>query len=194
MSEPAAPDLVILDRDGVINFDSDDYIKTVEEWQPIPGSIEAIAALSKAGYRIAVATNQSGLGRGYFSEFTLANMHNLLLDLVEEAGGSIETIVFCPHKPDEGCACRKPETGLIDQIEAELNLSSAGAWYVGDAAKDMELAGRKSCKGVLVRTGKGRETESRLEADMKNAILGVDDLAEAARAIINADGKVASKS
>jgi D-glycero-D-manno-heptose 1,7-bisphosphate phosphatase len=194
MSEPAAPDLVILDRDGVINFDSDDYIKTVEEWQPIPGSIEAIAALSKAGYRIAVATNQSGLGRGYFSEFTLANMHNLLLDLVEEAGGSIETIVFCPHKPDEGCACRKPETGLIDQIEAELNLSSAGAWYVGDAAKDMELAGRKSCKGVLVRTGKGRETESRLEADMKNAILVVDDLAEAARAIINADGKVASKS
>jgi D-glycero-D-manno-heptose 1,7-bisphosphate phosphatase len=194
MSEPAAPDLVILDRDGVINFDSDDYIKTVEEWQPIPGSIEAIAALSKAGYRIAVATNQSGLGRGYFSEFTLANMHNLLLDLVEEAGGSIETIVFCPHKPDEGCACRKPETGLIDQIEAELNLSSAGAWYVGDAAKDMELAGRKSCKGVLVRTGKGRETESRLEADMKNAILVVDDLAEAARAIINADGKVASAS
>jgi D-glycero-D-manno-heptose 1,7-bisphosphate phosphatase len=189
MSDSPVSDLVILDRDGVINFDSDDYIRTVEEWRPIPGSIDAIAMLSNAGYRIAVATNQSGLGRGYFSEITLANMHNLLLDLVEEAGGCIDTIVFCPHTPDDGCNCRKPATGLIDRIEAELTLSANGAWYVGDTAKDMELAARKACRGILVRTGKGARTEPTLDDHTRNTIHVVDDLAAAARTIIDLDGR-----
>lgn len=187
MSDSSLPGLVILDRDGVINYDSDDYIKSVEEWIPIPGSIEAIAALSKAGYTIAVATNQSGLGRGYFSEYTLANMHNRLLDLVEEAGGNIATIAFCPHRPDESCACRKPATGLVDQIEIELASSAAGAWYVGDAAKDMELAHKKQCRGILVRTGKGLATEQQL-AEQARAFQVADDLAAAAAMIFREDG------
>src|SRR5690606_28430898 len=112
MSE-AANKLVILDRDGVINEDSDAYIRSVDEWQPIPGSIAAIARLSRAGYRIAVATNQSGLARGYFDEFTLANMHALMLHLVEEAGGHIDALCYCPHGPDAGCRCRKPAPGLL---------------------------------------------------------------------------------
>ena len=122
MSEPDAPKLVILDRDGVINEDSDDYIKTLDEWIPIAGSIDAIARLSRAGYSIAVATNQSGLARGYFDEVTLANMHALLCELVEEAGGQVDTICYCPHGPDEGCRCRKPAPGLLEQISAELQL------------------------------------------------------------------------
>ncbi|MDY6984270.1 MAG: HAD-IIIA family hydrolase, partial [Pseudomonadota bacterium] len=122
MSEPAAAKLVILDRDGVINEDSDDYIRTLAEWIPVPGSIEAIAHLSRAGYKIGVATNQSGLARGYFDEITLANMHAQLCELVEEAGGQVDTICYCPHGPDEGCRCRKPAPGLLEQISAELQI------------------------------------------------------------------------
>lgn len=176
--------LVILDRDGVINEDSDDYIKSIDEWIPVPGSIEAIARLSRAGYRIGVATNQSGLARGYFDEVTLANMHALLCELVEEAGGQVDAICYCPHSPDEGCRCRKPAPGLLEQLSAELQLPIRGAWYVGDTAKDMELAIAMGCKPVLVRTGKGRRTEGRLEPAMRDAVTTVDDLAAAADCIL----------
>lgn len=179
--------LVILDRDGVINEDSDDYIKSPEEWNPIPGSIEAIAALSKAGYSIAVATNQSGLARGYFDEITLANIHSLLCDTVEHAGGHIAAICYCPHGPEQGCHCRKPAPGLLEHISAELGQPLVGAWYVGDADKDMELALAMQCRPILVRTGKGRMTERSLRAEWRDRIAVVDDLATAARQILGAD-------
>lgn len=176
--------LVILDRDGVINADSDDYIKRLDEWIPLPGSISAIARLSRAGYKIGVATNQSGLARGYFDEITLANMHALLCALVEEEGGQVDAICYCPHGPNEGCHCRKPAPGLLEQISTELQLPLAGAWYVGDAGKDLELGLALQCRPVLVRTGKGRETEAKLDAKTRQAVAVVDDLAAAADLIL----------
>lgn len=150
--------LVILDRDGVINEDSDDYIKSPEEWHPVPGSIEAIAKLARAGFTIAVATNQSGVGRGYYSLETLAAMHTKMTDLVEQAGGHIACIRFCPHTPDDNCDCRKPKTGLVRQIESALSCTAEGAWFVGDTAKDMQVAQFCGCHPVLVKTGKGQRT------------------------------------
>jgi D-glycero-D-manno-heptose 1,7-bisphosphate phosphatase len=184
MSDQQSPMLVILDRDGVINLDSDAYIKSVDEWIPVPGSISAIARLSAAGYQIAVATNQSGLARGYFDSITLANMHSLMCHLVEEAGGAIDTVVYCPHGPDEGCRCRKPATGLLEQIAEELNISVEGAWYVGDSEKDIELAVAMKCRPILVRSGKGAKTEARLIEAGARPRLVFDDLAAAADFII----------
>ena len=182
--------LVILDRDGVINADSDDYIKTLDEWVPIPGSISAIARLSRAGYKIGVATNQSGLARGYFDEITLANMHTLLCALVEEEGGQVDAICYCPHGPNDGCRCRKPAPGLLEQISEELQLPLAGAWYVGDSGKDVELGLKMLCRTVLVRTGKGRQPEAKLDAVTRQAVAVVDDLAAAADLILRtADAK-----
>lgn len=193
MSEQTNNKLVILDRDGVINEDSDTYIRSVEEWQPIPGSIAAIARLSQAGYQIAVATNQSGLARGYFDAFTLANMHTLMLHLVEEAGGRIDALCYCPHGPDAGCHCRKPAPGLLEQISAELNLPLAGAWYVGDSTKDIELAQATGCHAVLVRTGKGRATEASLSPALRQHTAIFDNLAAAAEHIL-AGGQTTGRS
>jgi D-glycero-D-manno-heptose 1,7-bisphosphate phosphatase len=184
MSDANAARLVILDRDGVINEDSDDYIKTLDEWVPIPGSIDAIARLSRAGYRIGVATNQSGLARGYFDDITLANMHALLCALVEEQGGQVDAICYCPHGPDEGCHCRKPAPGLLEQISEELQMPTAGAWYVGDTGKDLELGLKMGCKTILVRTGKGRQTEQKLDQATRQAVSIVDNLAAAADRIL----------
>lgn len=150
--------LIILDRDGVINEDSDNYVRSVEEWLPIPGSIEAIARLSKAGYMIAVATNQSGIARGYYPLSELEAMHDKMNQLVLEKGGKIDCIAFCPHSPDDGCCCRKPETGLVEQIESELNVSAEDAWFVGDSLRDLQCAEKTGCKPVLVKTGKGERT------------------------------------
>jgi len=152
--------LIILDRDGVINEDSDDYIKSAQEWVPIPGSIEAIAALSKAGYTIAIATNQSGISRHLFDEFDLAAMHQKMCELVEEQGGVISGVFFCPHGPDDGCECRKPAIGLLQQIESEFGTSVTGAPFVGDSAKDLLAAKLAGCVPVLVLTGKGTATRS----------------------------------
>src|SRR5690606_6579668 len=151
---------------------------------PIPGSIAAIARLSRAGYSIGVATNQSGLARGYFDEVALANMHAMLCALVEEAGGQVDAICYCPHGPNEGCHCRKPAPGLLEQSREELRLPIAGAWYVGDTAKDLELALATDCKAVLVRTGKGRATEAALDAATRSAVTVVDDLSAAADYIL----------
>jgi D-glycero-D-manno-heptose 1,7-bisphosphate phosphatase len=151
--------LIILDRDGVINEDSDDYIKSAEEWVPIAGSIEAIAALSKAGYTIAVATNQSGISRHLFDEFDLAAMHQKMCDLVEEQGGEIAGVFFCPHGPDDGCECRKPGIGLLKQIESEFGTSVTDAPFVGDSDKDLLAARLAGCRPVLVLTGKGAATQ-----------------------------------
>jgi len=193
MSDQQSSRLVILDRDGVINLDSDAYIKTLDEWIPVPGSISAIARLSRAGYQIAVATNQSGLARGYFDEITLANMHSLMRELVEEEGGHIDAVFYCPHGPDDGCKCRKPATGLLDQIAEELHIPVAGAWYVGDAEKDIELATAMKCKPVLVRSGKGMKTEVRLKQKNSLPALVFDDLAAAADFILESPHNVRGK-
>lgn len=151
--------LVILDRDGVINFDSDNYIKTVDEWQPIPGSIEAIASLSKAGFDVCIATNQSGLARGYFSPKTLISMHQKMSALVNEAGGNIQMIEHCPHGPDAGCNCRKPLPGMIERILQKYPETAAESVYVvGDSLRDLEAGIAAGCKTLLVKTGKGERT------------------------------------
>ncbi|MEY3659523.1 MAG: D-glycero-beta-D-manno-heptose 1,7-bisphosphate 7-phosphatase [Pseudomonadota bacterium] len=184
MSDAAAPKLVILDRDGVINADADDYIKSADEWIPLPGSIDAIAALSRAGYLIAVATNQSGIARGFFDEYALAQMHDKLCGLVEAAGGHIAVICYCPHHPDADCGCRKPKTGLLQQIAAELGEDVRGAWLVGDHEKDVRMALAAGCRPLLVRSGKGAAFAERLSGHLLPAAQVVDDLAAAARLIL----------
>ena len=155
--------LIILDRDGVINEDSDEFVKSLDEWIPIPGSIDAIADLSKAGYTIVVATNQSGIGRGLFDLDELELMHDKLCNLVEERGGRIAGIFYCPHTPDDNCDCRKPKAGLIDAIEEELGMSAAGAFIVGDSVRDLEAGLLKRCAPILVKTGKGHKSLATLE-------------------------------
>jgi D-glycero-D-manno-heptose 1,7-bisphosphate phosphatase len=154
--------LLILDRDGVINEDSEDYVRGLADWRPIAGSIEAIASASRAGYRVAIATNQSGLGRGYFGLDELEAIHQRLCDMVEEHGGSIAGIFYCPHLPDAGCDCRKPRTGLLRAIEAELGERAAGAWFIGDSLKDLQAARAFGCRPALVTTGKGVGTAAQL--------------------------------
>lgn len=158
MSLPSSNKLIILDRDGVINEDSDEYVKSLEEWIPISGSIQAIADLSKAGYIIAVATNQSGIGRGLFDLDQLELMHNKLCELVEEAGGEIAGIFYCPHTPDDQCECRKPKSGLVDSIEEVLRLPVKNAFIVGDSLRDLEAGFNRGCLPVLVKTGKGEKS------------------------------------
>lgn len=155
--------LVILDRDGVINQDSDYYIKSVDEFQFIEGSVEAIAKLSKKGFTVVVATNQSGLARGLFQESDLTAMHTKLNDSVEKAGGKISGIFFCPHGPDDRCDCRKPLPGLIDQIENTFSTSAKGWPIIGDSLRDLEAGIAKNCDPILVKTGKGEKTIAKLE-------------------------------
>ncbi|MFJ2983731.1 MULTISPECIES: D-glycero-beta-D-manno-heptose 1,7-bisphosphate 7-phosphatase [unclassified Pseudomonas] len=173
--------LLILDRDGVINQDSDAYIKSLEEWIPIPGSIEAIAQLSKAGWTVAVATNQSGIARGYYSLATLEAMHARLRTLVAELGGEVGHIVYCPHGPDEGCACRKPKPGMLLAIADHYHADLRGIWFVGDSKGDLEAALAVGAQPVLVRTGKGERT---LEKGVAETTLIFDDLAAIARELI----------
>jgi len=151
--------LIILDRDGVINQDSDEYVKTTDEWIPIPGSIEAIADLYKAGFTICIATNQSGLARGYFSEDTLTAMHTKLISLVEKHGGKIHSIYFCPHGPDDNCQCRKPLPGMFKQVAEAFKLEDlTNTRSVGDSLRDLEAGNILNCKTYLVETGKGMRT------------------------------------
>ncbi|SDN95287.1 D-alpha,beta-D-heptose 1,7-bisphosphate phosphatase [Halomonas shengliensis] len=159
MPSPSPERLVILDRDGVINQDSDAYVKSLAEWLPYPGAIDAIARLSRAGWTVAIATNQSGIARGYYDEATLAAMHDELNRLVTEAGGEIAHIAFCPHGPDDGCACRKPLPGLLEEIRTALGMTSlAGSWMVGDSLRDLQAGDAMGCRPVLLRSGKGERT------------------------------------
>ena len=174
--------LLILDRDGVINEDSDAYIKSVEEWIPIPGSIEAIAQLSKAGWTVAVATNQSGIARGYYPTATLDAMHERLRGLVAEQGGEVGLIVHCPHGPDDGCDCRKPKPGMLKTIAAHYAVELAGLWFVGDSKGDLEAALAVDAQPVLVKTGKGERT---LSKGLPAGTLVFEDLAAVARALIH---------
>lgn len=170
--------LIILDRDGVINQDSDDYVKSLREWIPIPGSIDAIARLSRAGWTVAVATNQSGLARGYFSAQTLEAMHQRLRQLVAEQGGEIALIEHCPHGPDDGCDCRKPLPGLFQRIAAHFHLNGLrGVPAVGDSRRDLEAGLALGADPFLVRTGKGPRT---LEKPLPPGTRVFDDLAAVA--------------
>lgn len=173
--------VLVLDRDGVINADSPDFIKSPDEWQPLPGSIEAIARASKAGFTIAIASNQSGVGRGLFDLDMLSAIHDTMIETVEAAGGRIDLIVFCPHAPDDDCDCRKPKAGLFRRIEAELGVELAGQWAIGDSLRDIEAAAAAGAQPVLVRTGNGLRTERELGArDVKV----FDDLAAAVDALL----------
>jgi len=155
VSPQSSTKLIILDRDGVINEDSDDYIKSPDEWVPVPGSLEAIARLTRAGYRIAVATNQSGLARGLFDSDTLQRIHDKLRAAVTAAGGHIAAIFFCPHGPDDGCDCRKPQPGLLRDIAAHFNVDLEDVPAIGDSLRDIQAAQAVGARPILVRTGKG---------------------------------------
>ena len=150
--------LVILDRDGVINHDSDQYIKTPEEWEPISGSLEAIAELWHEGWQVFVATNQSGLARGLFDLPTLHAIHRKMNDAIEEAGGELAGIFFCPHGPDAGCLCRKPAPGLLQDISRRLGRPLTGVPVIGDSLRDLTAAHMVGAQPCLVRTGKGQKT------------------------------------
>jgi D-glycero-D-manno-heptose 1,7-bisphosphate phosphatase len=150
--------LVILDRDGTINHDSDHYIKSPAEWRPIEGSLEAIARLTQAGYRVVVATNQSGIARGLFDTATLIAIHDRLQRAAGLAGGRIDAFFFCPHAADSACACRKPKPGMLIEIARRFNVSLADVYMVGDAPRDVEAAAAAGARPVLVLTGKGQAT------------------------------------
>ncbi len=160
MAIPPTPvKLVILDRDGVINEDSDDYVKSLEEWHPYPSAIAAIARLTRAGWQVAIATNQSGIARGYYDVATLETIHTELRRRVRDSGGEIAHIAYCPHGPDDHCECRKPLPGLLVQIREALGLESLEeCWMVGDSRRDLQAGECLGCRPVLVRTGKGQRT------------------------------------
>ena len=150
--------LVILDRDGTINHDSDQYIKSPAEWKPIKGSLEAIARLSQNGWRVVVATNQSGIGRGLFEMATLNAIHDTMHRAVHQAGGRIDAIFFCPHAGDANCECRKPKPGMLLEIAKRMNVELEGVPVVGDSLRDLQAAAAAGARPVLVLTGKGRKT------------------------------------
>lgn len=150
--------LVILDRDGTINHDSDHYIKSLEEWRPIKGSLEAIARLTQAGYRIVVATNQSGIARGLFDTRALFEIHDALQRAAAQAGGRVDAFFFCPHTADSRCQCRKPEPGMLLEIARRFNVSLKDVYMVGDALKDAQAAAAAGARPALVLTGKGKKT------------------------------------
>lgn len=177
--------LVILDRDGVINEDRDDYVKSVDEWIALPGAIGAIVQLSNAGFDVVVATNQSGLGRGLFSLDDLEAMHQKLIELVEDAGGRLAGIFYCPHTPEDECDCRKPKPGLIDAIAEVMGVDVAGCPIVGDTLRDLEAGVARGCKPILVTTGKGAQTLTKLAANpICSSTVVVANLAAAADHII----------
>ena len=145
--------LVILDRDGVINFDSDQYIKSPEEWKPIPGSLDAIARLNQWGYRVVVATNQSGVGRGLFDMDTLNAIHEKMVRLVSQAGGKIDAIFFCPHTNHDECRCRKPLPGMLEEIAQRYNADLTDVPVIGDSLRALQSAAAVGAQPILVRTG-----------------------------------------
>ena len=142
--------IVLLDRDGIINEDSPNYIKSVDEFIFLPGSIDAIVRLTKAGYQIGVATNQSGVSRGYYDERMLAAIHEKMLTQIRAAGGNIEAIEYCPHRPEEGCLCRKPKPGMLYTLAKRLNCSLTDVPFIGDKISDLDAALAAGAKPVMV--------------------------------------------
>lgn len=174
--------IVILDRDGVINYDSKQFIKSPAEWRPIPGSIEAIAKLNQAGYRVVVATNQSGIGRGLFDMDTLNAIHDKMHRAVQAAGGRIDAIFYCPHSIDADCHCRKPKTGMFERIAHCFNVDLEGVPAIGDSLRDLQAAVAVGAKPLLVMTGKGTQTHA--EGGLPEGTLIFPDLAAAANHLL----------
>jgi len=174
--------LVILDRDGVINYDSDRFIKSPEEWKPIPGSLEAIARFNQAGFRVVIATNQSGIGRGLFDMAMLNAIHDKLYRSLAQVGGRIDALFYCPHSADLNCQCRKPRPGMFEEIGRRFNTPLLGVPSVGDALRDLQAAQSVGAQPMLVLTGKGQNT---LETGgLPEDTLVFPDLAAAAKQVI----------
>ncbi|MDR2838311.1 MAG: D-glycero-beta-D-manno-heptose 1,7-bisphosphate 7-phosphatase [Azonexus sp.] len=180
--------LVILDRDGVINFDSAQFIKNPAEWKPIPGSLEAIARLNQNGYRVIVATNQSGIGRSLFDMDMLNQIHSKMHRELFTAGGRIEAVFYCPHAADSDCDCRKPKPGMFTRISQAFNIPLDGIPAIGDSLRDLQAAAAAGCQPVLVLTGKGETTKA--EGKLPPGTQVFADLAQAVDAIL-AKGKTA---
>lgn len=162
--------LVILDRDGVINEDSEEFIKSPEQWVPIPGSLEAIARLCRAEYRVVIITNQSGVGRGLLTLDTMNKIHTRMFELIRQKGGQVDALLFCPHAPDAGCDCRKPKPGMFNELARRLKINLTGLPAVGDSVRDLEAAVAAGAQPVLVETGKGVETLRAIERDGEAAL------------------------
>ena len=178
--------LILLDRDGVINYDSDKFVKNIDEFEMIPGSIEAIANLSQAGFKVVVCTNQSGIARGLFTMEELNEMHTKLHQLVDQAGGSIAAIIFCPHLPDSGCSCRKPKPGMILDICERFNVDEINqVLMIGDSIRDLEAIANAGGKPILVKTGNGKKTLIRDKLPEGTQVF--DNLLAASEHIIEAD-------
>jgi len=169
--------LVILDRDGVINFDSAQFIKNPAEWKPIPGSLEAIARLTQSGYKVVVATNQSGVGRGLFDMEMLNQIHAKMHKAVVAQGGRIDAIFYCPHTADSKCDCRKPKPGMFKRISETLNIDLTGVPAIGDSLRDLQACTALGCQPVLVMSGKGEKTKA--EGNLPEGTLEFADLAGA---------------
>lgn len=176
--------VIVLDRDGVINHDSDDYIKSAEEWQPLEGSLDAIARLNHSGYTVVVASNQSGLARGYFDIEALSAMHGKMDEMLAEIGARIDAIFYCPHGPEDGCDCRKPKPGMLLEIGQRFNVSLEEVIFIGDSISDIKAAYSAHAKAMLVRTGKGAKAEKILQTECKGSVPVFDDLASAVTAIL----------
>jgi len=177
--------LVILDRDGVINLDSDQYIKSPEEWKPIAGSLEAIALLNQSGFRVVVCTNQSGIGRGLFEMDTLNAIHDKMIRALAQLGGHVDAVFFCPHTTTDECDCRKPKPGMLQQIGERFNVSLTGVPAVGDSLRDLQAAATVGAKPILVMTGKGKKTLTDGELPRHTTVF--PDLAAAAAQIIKSN-------
>ncbi len=149
---------VLLDRDGVINHDSGDFIKSPDEWQPIDRSLEAIALFTKQGYQVVIMTNQSGVGRGLYSDATLTEIHLKMIRMTEQAGGKIKHIYYCPHLPDAGCLCRKPKPGMLEQFSQDENTPLDDIYFIGDSLRDIEAGIAAGARSLLVKTGNGEIT------------------------------------
>jgi D-glycero-D-manno-heptose 1,7-bisphosphate phosphatase len=174
--------LAILDRDGVVNYDSAAFIKSPDEWRPIPGSLEAITRLNQAGYHVVIATNQSGVGRGLFEMATLNAIHDKMNRALAEVGGRLDAIFFCPHAQEANCNCRKPRAGLLDEIGRRLNVTLEGVPVIGDARRDLEAAIAVGARPILVLTGKGQKT--RREGQLPPGTEVYASLAEAVDALL----------
>lgn len=174
--------LVILDRDGVINHDSAQFIKNPDEWKPIEGSLEAIALLNQSGYRVALATNQSGIGRGLFDMATLNAIHDKMYKALAQVGGRIDALFYCPHTAEAHCLCRKPKPGMIEEISKRFNMNLKGVPSVGDSLRDLQASATLSAQPILVRTGKGEKTLA--AGNLPENTWVCSDLADAAHRII----------
>jgi D-glycero-D-manno-heptose 1,7-bisphosphate phosphatase len=181
-NRPTRARLIVLDRDGVINYDSEQFIKSPDEWRPIPGSLEAIVRLNHAGYRVVVATNQSGVGRGLFDMSTLNAIHDKMVKVLAQIGGRIDAIFFCPHAADSNCSCRKPKPGLMVEIGQRFGVDLTGVPCVGDSLRDLQSAAAVGAQPILVLTGKGEKTLR--EGDFPPSTVIYPDLAFVASALL----------